>query len=331
MVAKNVAAVTSGTGAHFAVSENGTLVYPPAASGGYQSRLVRVTETGQVELLPAEARLYSDPRVSFDGHSVAAHLQGDENDVWVVSVDRGTLTRLSFSPGEDETPVWSPNGRMVAWSGSRTGVARGIFRRSADASGSEELIWRLDLHAHVRDWTPDGKALIFEANDPKTNNDIWRLDLEGAPKATPIVQTPFIEHNSRLSPDGQWIAYSSNESGRDEIYLQPYPQGGSRLTVTTSGGDQPVWSRDGQKIYFQADGAINAVDFVSGPQPSVKNARVLFPNRFDNPQGGNHTNYDAFPDGRLLMLQSHIEKEGQRTKIVMVFNWLAELKQQLGK
>jgi Tol biopolymer transport system component len=189
----------------------------------------------------------------------------------------------------------------------------------------------LDLHAHVRDWTPDGKALIFEANDPKTNNDIWRLDLEGAPKATPIVQTPFIEHNSRLSPDGQWIAYSSNESGRDEIYLQPYPQGGSRLTVTTSGGDQPVWSRDGQKIYFQADGAINAVDFVSGPQPSVKNARVLFPNRFDNPQGGNHTNYDAFPDGRLLMLQSHIEKEGQRTKIVMVFNWLAELKQQLGK
>jgi len=101
------------------------------------------------------------------------------------------------------------------------------------------------------------------------------------------------------------------------------------LTVTTSGGDQPVWSRDGQKIYFQADGAISAVDFVRGPQPSIKNARVLFPNRFDNPQGGNHTNYDSFPDGRLLMLQSHTEKEGNRTKIVMVFNWLEELKQQL--
>jgi serine/threonine-protein kinase len=331
-VVKNVAAITSGVGAHFAVSENGTLIYAPGVSpGGYQSRLVRVNETGQVEILSAEPRLYSDPRVSSDGRFVVAHLQGDENDIWVASVDRGTLTRISFNPGEDETPVWSHDGRTIAWSGSRTDVPRGIFRRSADASSSEELIWRLDLHSHVRDWTPDGKSLIFESNDPKTNNDIWRLDLEGSPKATPIVQTPFIEHNSRLSPNGRWLAYSSNESGRDEIYIQPYPQGGSRLIVTTSGGDQPVWSHDGRKIFFQANGAINVIDFADGPQPSVTNARVLFPNRFDNPQGGNHTNYDAFPDGRLLLLQSHNEKEGNRTKIVIVFNWLEELKHTLGK
>jgi serine/threonine-protein kinase len=328
-VAKNVAVTTAGSGAQFAVSENGMLVYLPASTGGSQSRLVKVNQTGQVEVMPAEPRLYSDPRVSSDGRFVAAHLQGDENDVWVASVERGTLTRLSFSSGEDETPAFSPDGRTVAWTGSRSDLVRGIFRRAADGGGNEELIWSLDLHAHVRDWTPDGKSLIFETASPQTNNDIWRLDLEGTPKVTPVVQTPFNEHNSRISPDGHWLAYSSNESGRDEIYIQQYPQGGSRLTVTMSGGDQPVWARDGRTLFFRSNSAMYAIDFVAGPQPSFTNARSLFPDRFDSPQAGNHTGYDAFPDGRLLMLQSSTDQSSEGTKIVMVFNWLEELKQQL--
>jgi serine/threonine-protein kinase len=292
--------------------------------------LVRVSHKGEVEVLPAEPRLYSDPRVSPNGQFVAAHLQDDENDVWVASVERGTLTRLSFSPSEDETPAWSPDNRIVAWAGTRPNLLRGVFRRPADGGGNEEVIWQLELHAHLRDWTPDGKSLIIEIVDPKTNNDIWRLDLEGQPKATPIVQTPFNEHNSRLSPNGQWLAYSSNVSGRDEIYVQQYPQGGSRLTVTTNGGDQPVWARDGRTIFFRANSGVYAIDFVAGIEPKVSNVRLLFPDRFDNPQAGNHTGYDAFPDGRLLMLQSTKDEENARTKLVFEFNWLEQLKQQLG-
>jgi Tol biopolymer transport system component len=301
----------------------------PANAQGSQSRLVRVSQTGQVEALPAEQRLYSDPRVSPDGNFVAVHMQGDENDVWVANVKRGTLTRLSFSSAEDETPAFSPDGRTVAWSGSRPDLIRGIFRRAADGGGNEELIWSLDSHTHVRDWTPDGESLILEIASPQTYNDIWRLDLKGTPKASPIVQTPFNEHNSRLSPDGKWMAYSSNESGRDEIYIQPYPQGGSRLTVTTNGGDQPVWARDGHTLFFRAANEIHAINFVAAPQPNVSNARSLFPDSFDNPQAGNHTAYDAFPDGHLLMLQSTTEQSIERTKIVMVLNWLAEVKEQL--
>lgn len=330
-VVKNVQLTSAGSGAQFAISENGTLVYIPSSPTGSESRLVKASQTNKEELLSAEPRLYSDPRVSPDGKLVAAHLQGDENDVWVVSVERGTLTRLSFNSGEDETPAWSPDGRTVAWAASRSDLVRGIFKRPIDGSGNEELIWKLDQHAHVRDWTPDGRSIIYEASDPQTNNDIWRLSLDGQLSATPVLQTPYNEHNSRLSPDGKWIAYSSNESGRDEIYVRAFPQGGVKITVTTSGGDQPVWSHDGRMIFFRANGQICVIDFQPGPQPTVSNSRTLFADTYDSPQAGNHTGYDSFPDGKLLMLKSASEPGLQSTRIVMVLNWLDELNQQLGK
>ena len=330
-VVKNVQLTSAGSGAQFAISENGTLVYIPASPAGSECRLVKASQTNKEEVLPAEPRLYSDPRVSPDGKFVAAHLQGDENDVWVVSVERGTLTRLSFNNGEDETPAWSPDGRTVAWAASRSDLVRGIFKRSVDGSGNEEIIWKLDQHAHVRDWTPDGRSMIYEASDPQTNNDIWRLSLDGQPSATPVLQTPYNEHNSRLSPDGKWIAYSSNESGRDEIYVRSFPHGEAKITVTTSGGDQPVWAHDGRMIFFRANGQLCAIDFQPGPQPTVSNSRTLFADTYDSPQAGNHTGYDAFPDGKLLMLKSANESGFQRTQIVMVFNWLDELNQLLRK
>ena len=330
-VVKNVQLTSAGSGSQFAVSENGTLVYIPASQAGSDSRLVKVSQTNKEAVFSAEPKLYSDPRVSPDGKFVAAHLQGDENDVWVVNLERGTLTRLSFNSGEDETPAWSPDGRTIVWAASRSDLVRGILKRAVDGSGNEEMIWKLGQHAHVRDWTPDGRSIIYEATDPQTNNDIWRLNLDGQPSATPVLQTPYNEHNSRLSPDGKWIAYSSNESGRDEIYVRAFPQGEVKLTVTTSGGDQPVWSHDGRIIFFRANSQICAVDFQPGPQPTVSNSRTLFADIYDNPQAGNHTGYDAFPDGQLLMLKSASEAGLQRTHIVMVFNWWEELKQQLGK
>jgi hypothetical protein len=130
-IATNVAINTGGSGAQFAVSHSGTLAYLPSNLEGSQSHMVRVSQTGQVEVLPAEPRLYSDPRVSDDGRFVAAHLQGDENDVWVASVERGTLTRLSFNPGEDETPAWAPGGLVR--------FQRGSCARNISPSGG----WRI--------------------------------------------------------------------------------------------------------------------------------------------------------------------------------------------
>jgi len=322
----NVQTSNTGNTAQFSISDTGTLAYMPAARApGAGTRLLTVSTSGQLSPIATETRDYSDPRVSPDGHFLAAHLQGDENDIWVTDIARGTLTRLSMDAGEDETPVWSPDGRFVAWSGSRGDVLRGIFRRRADGSGSEELIWKLENHAHVRDWTPDGRALVLELADPTRSYDIWRLDLSDTPAATPFLQTQFNERCSRLSPDGHWLAYVSDESGRDEVYIQSFPQPGSKIPVSTSGGDQPVWSRHGSKLFFRGNGAIQEITFQPGSPPSVSMARSLFADSFESPQAGSHTGYDVFPDGRFLMIQAGSPSDAE-SEIVVVVNWVEELK-----
>ena len=324
-IVSNVQTSNTGNTAQFSISDTGTLAYMPSPGAGAGSRLLTVSPTGQLSPIATETRDYSDPRVSPDGNFLASHLQGDQNDVWVTDIARGTLTRLSTDAGEDETPVWSPDGRFVAWSGSRADVLRGIFRRRADGSGSEELIWKLEKHGHLRDWTPDGRALILELADPVRSYDIWRLDLSETPAATAFIETQFNERCSRLSPDGRWLAYVSDESGRDEVYIQSFPQSGSRIQVSTSGGDQPVWSRHGSKLFFRGNGAIQEITFQPGSPPSVSKARSLFPDSFESPQAGSHTGYDVFPDGRFLMIQAGSQSDSA-SEIVVVVNWTEELK-----
>jgi Tol biopolymer transport system component len=236
---------------------------------------------------------------------------------------------LSYNAGEDETPAWSPDGRSVAWSSSRSDLTRGILKRAADGSGNEELIWKLDRHCHVRDWTPDGQRLVIEIVTG-TGTNIWRLDLQPEPKATPFIETPFHARNSRLSPDGRWLAYVSNESGRDEVYVQAFPQGGTKIQVSANGGDQPVWSRDGRTLIIRSNNFIEEIPIQPGAPPSFGSARVLFQDRFQSPQAGGHTGYDVFPDGRMVMIQTPDQTKDHREEIVLVFNWIDELKRLLG-
>jgi len=329
-VAQNVDYTNAGGTSQFALSDTGTLVYLAAqGTQGLKSRLAAVDRTGKVTVLPLDARDYSDPKISPDGRLVAAHLQDAQNDVWVGDAARGTMSRLSFDFAEDETPVWSPDGRTVAWSATRGTLARGIFRRAADGSGKEELVWSLEKHAHLRDWMPDGRALLVEILDPKLGTDIWRLDLGEKPTATIFLQTPFNERNSRLSPDGRWIAYVSDESGRDDVYIQSFPAAGAKVQVSNSGGDQPVWSRNGKALFFRGAGSMQEVSFAASPRLSVGKPHPLFPDQFESPQVGGHTGYDVFPDGRFLMIQSADARQSagaSRYEFIFVFNWFEELR-----
>jgi len=332
---ENIASSPTPTGtaaSQFAISETGTLVYEPnPGQGDARPRLVAVNRSGGISALRVEARSYSDPRVSPDGRSVAVHLLDEQNDVWVADPARGTLTRLSFDLSEDETPAWSPDGRSIVWAASR-GPLRGVYRRAADGSGKEELLWRSEFHSHVRDWAPDGRSLVVEVMDPKMNTDIWSLNLNGKPTAAIFLQTPFNERNARLSPDGRWLAYASDESGRDEVYVQSYPVPAAKVQISTSGGDQPVWSRDGRAVFFRDGKTINEARFQTGPpRPSAGAVRSLFPDRFESPQPSGHTGYDVWADGRFLMILSSAAQQSEpaRSELVFVFNWFEELKERV--
>jgi len=331
-VAQNVDYTNAGGTSQFALSDTGTLVYLAAqGTRGLKTRLAAVDRAGKTTALPLDVRDYSDPKVSPDGWLVAAHLPDAQNDVWVADVARGTMSRLSFDPAEDETPIWSPDGHTVAWSATRGAVARAIFRRAADGSGKEELVWTSEQHAHLRDWLPDGRALLVEILDPKLGMDIWRLDLGEKPTATIFLQTPFNERNSRISPDGRWIAYVSDEAGRDDVYIQSFPSAGAKVQVSNSGGDQPVWSRNGKALFFRGAGAMQEVTFEASPRLSVGKPHTLFPDQFESPQGGGHTGYDVFPDGRFLMIQSADTPQNTgapRNEFIFVFNWFEELRRQ---
>jgi Tol biopolymer transport system component len=331
-VVEQVFSSSSASLSHFTISDSGTLAYQLGVSDSPSTWLARVSRAGAVSRLPSEKRDYSDPRVSPDGQRIAAHLQGDLDDVWVVDAVRGALTRLSLEAGEDETPAWSPDGRYVAWSGSRAGVTRGVFRRLADASGPEELLWQTEAHTHVNDWTPDGRTLLLQLVDTKTASDLWILPL-GSKAATPWLATSFSEHSARVSPDGRFAAYVGDESGREEVYVRTFPGPGARVQVSTSGGRQPVWSRDGRSLYFRSDGGVLEAGFRGAKEPAVESARLLFADRFESPQSGMHTAFDVLPDGRFLMIEDDtataLAAAASEVRIVYVFGFLEDLKRRV--
>ena len=238
----------------FAVSDEGTLAYLPDLEDASRTHLVAVDAAGATTATPVEPRFFSDPRLSPDGSRLAIHLQEDENDIWVADLARGSLMRLSTDMGEDETPAWSPDGRFVAWTATRPSVPRGIYKRAADASGGEELLWTTNAHLHVNDWSPDGTLLLLEILNPEHGADLYRLRLGGAPAPEAFLKTRFREHSGRISPSGRHVAYVSDESGRDEVYVQSFPEPGGKLQVSTSGGLQPLWSHDGRRVYFRGGG-----------------------------------------------------------------------------
>lgn len=315
--------------ANFAVSSSGTIAYiagsPSDVTG---TRLVMVSRSGEEKPLPIERRSYSDPRVSPDGRSLATHLEGDQDDIWAVDLARGTFSRISSDPGEDETPAWSQSGKWLAWASTRQGTNRSIFRRASDGSGGEQLIWKLEKHAHVRDWLPDENTIVLETLSFDDGGDIEILKLDGTPRLFPYLKTKFTERSSRVSPDGKWIAYVSDESGRDEIYIQSFPEPGNRVVVTSNSGDQPVWARDGKRLFFRAGGFIQEVEFQAQPVPRVGPPKQLFKDHFSNPQGRGHTGFDAMPDGRLLMIKPEFDENGKE-EIIVIHNWFAELKSRI--
>ena len=230
--------------AHFTFSHTGTLVYLPADTAPQEGRtLVWVDRQGAVQPLATPPRTYLNPRLSPDGQRVTFQLGGGAlADIWVYDIRRENLTRLTFEHGG--LPIWTPDGERITFQSVRLGP-RNLFWKPANGAGDAERLLESELPNTAQSWSPDGKLLAFSEVHPNSNGDIWILPLEGEGKPELFLRTPFSETAPVFSPDGHWLAYRSNESGRYEIYVQPFPGPGGKWQISTEGGGEAAWARGG--------------------------------------------------------------------------------------
>ncbi len=300
----------------FAISQNGTLVYVPA--GLQERKLTWVDREGTETPVLDDEQLYQCPRFSQDdGHIVVR--QGYK--LQVVDVNRGTS--VPFQQGENHSPLWTPDGRRVTFSSNRSGNWD-IYEATAD--GSDEVQPLLEDKEHAQwpgSWSPDGKVLVFIQLSPSTGNDIWLLPREGKP--IPFVTTPSSERAPDFSPDGRFIVYVSDETGRDEVYVQPYPGPGGKELISTDGGDEPVWSADGRELFYRQGDRMIAVSVRTEPNLEVGKPQVLFEGPYERARLGRVSNYDVTADGqRFLMVKRNALSFRRRIRVVQ--NWTEELK-----
>jgi Tol biopolymer transport system component len=330
--------------ANYAVSRVGTLVYVPASGTQRPRSLVWVDRTGQETPTGAPPRLYAQARLSPDGKRVALSIRDQEHNIWIWDLGRETpLTRLTFDPGDDDSPVWTPDGRRIVFASMRAG-APNLFMQAADGTGiAERLTTGPDSQAPA--WVaPEGMGIVGTVIAPKTNGDIVWFPLKGSAsrsgsgpvsgarlsEAEPLVRTTAIETNPDISPDGRYIAYGSNESGREEIYVRPFPHvNDGRWQVSTSGGTRPAWSRNGQELFYvDLANTLTAVPVqTSGARFATGNPAKLF----EMPSTASLTSdrdYDVSPDGkRFLMIKENVARDGNATAgMVVVQNWFEVLK-----
>jgi serine/threonine-protein kinase len=334
-VVEDVLQSTSSGAAQYSISATGSLVYVSGAVQSAQCKLVWVSRNGEAQPLVAPAHAYLGPRVSPDGRKIAVAIQEQEAQIWQYDLARETLTRLTFEGNNNVAPSWTPDGKRIAFI-SNAAAPQNIFWLLADGSGGLERLTTSQYTQVPMSWSADGQMLAFLEVNPSTGYDIWVLRM-GDPsassgqvrKAEPFLRTSFNESVPRFSRDGHWLAYISNESGRYEVYVQPFPGPGGKWQISTEGGTEPLWNPNGRELFYRSGNKIMAVDVTTQPGFAAGTPRKLFegpylPSPLTNP------NYDVSPDGqRFLMLKPSESAEAAPTQINVVLNWFEELKRRV--
>ena len=285
--------------------------------------MVWVNRQGVAEPLSAPPRNYEFPRVSPDGRRVAAGIAEGEIHVWVYDIRRTTLTRQTFEGTTNTTPVWSPDGKWLAFLSSRGGPSN-IFWQLADGGGGGERLTTNSYQTAPASISRDGQLLAFIEDNPEAGRAIRVLNLADR-EAETFLQTGYEETAPKFSPDGNWMVYTSTESGRREVYVQPYPGPGGKWQISSDGGQEPVWNPQAGELFYRSGNRMMAATVDTNSGFTAGTPRMLFEGRYV-PTIASFPYYDVSPDGqRFLMLEPVVSQTGA-TQINVVLNWFEELK-----
>jgi serine/threonine protein kinase/Tol biopolymer transport system component len=312
--------------AQYGISAAGSLVYVPGGVQATQLRLVWVSRNGAEQPLAAPSNAFLNPRLSPDGRRIAVGITSQGSQVWQYDLTRDTLTRFTFEGNVNGYPTWAPDGRRIAFISNKDGPMN-IFWQLADGSGGLERLTTSDDVQTPNSWSPDGKLLAFNEITPNQGLGVWVL-LMSDRKTQPFLEAAFNQSAPRFSPDGRWLVYVSDESGRYEIYVQAYPGPGGKWQISTEGGTEPAWNSNGRELFYRSGDKMMAVDIAAQTGFAAGKPRMLFEGPYQ-PTPGTFPNYDVSPDGQRFLMLKPSEQTQAATQIVVVQNWFEELKRRV--
>ena len=321
--------------ADFDISPAGDLVYAEGPKENGERTLQWVDRQGKAAQLPLPARSYLNPRISPDGKQLAVEVEGVNHDFYVYDFDRAVMTNMT-NDGISHAPIWTPDGKHIAYRSWKGGKMT-LWRMPADRSTQpERLLTKLEGWQQAVSFSPDGKNLVFDQLGVERRPAVWVLPMEGDREPHPFAASGFPEGAGKFSPDGRWMVYCSMESGKAEVFVQPWPGPGPKIQISSEGGMDPVWRRDGKEIFYRNGTKMMTV--AVGTQPPFRAGRpqqlwegdyMFGPSSSCGIKGTTTTSYDVSPDGQRLLMVRETDQKMYATKIVVVLNWVEELKRKM--
>jgi Tol biopolymer transport system component len=316
----------------FSVSNNGILAYGVGTGTSTALQLSRFDRQGKQMEAVGPVGNYRGLDLALDGQHVATHRHdGNGGDIWVTDLSRNTTSRFTFDASqENSSPIWSHDGTRLVYASTRNGKS-GLYQKLANNAGSEERLIEFDVPALPMSWSPDGRSVVYEVDDPSKGRALWLLPLSGDRKPSPF-QTPFLASHGQISPDGKWLAYHSSATGRNEVYVQPFPSGPGQWQITTSGGAFPRWRSDGRELFYMSQASRGKMSVVDVPSSGTTFEHGAPQELFDSPYvnllhpGGPYHTYAVSADGQHFLIPHPASSGGTAnvtSPIVVVLNWAA--------
>jgi len=322
--------VNSGV-ANYDISTSGDLVYVPGTADKGARTLVWVDRNGKTEPLPLPPRSYLHPRISPDMRQLAIEIEGANHDFYVYDFARAVLSKMT-TDGVSHWPVWSPDGHQLVY---RSGpmMAWRMWQVPADRSRAAEQLPGTGISQNAESWSPDGHAIAYTAVTPELGSHIMVESLEGAHQSRPFVDVKAPAGSPKFSPDGRWLAYCSNESGKPQVYVQAFPGPGAKIQISSDGGTDPVWKRTSGELYFRNGDKMMAVAVSTAPTFTAGRPQRLWEEHYSHgmstscgPPGPTSSNYDVTADGkRFLMIKDEAPDTAVSKQIVVVLGWADDL------